>query len=164
MKAALFIACLAACGALSSSAFASAAYPVLVKQHFEVDTLPATPPSCTLCHQTDDGGNDTVVRPFGRALLSLGAKGNDAPSLESALSQVESEGIDSDRDGVSDADELRGAADPNVGDGSTPDPLAGVTLPQTGCSVGARPSAASGWLFALALGLLARRRRSASRR
>ncbi len=32
---------------------------------------------CTLCHQSDVGGDGTVVTPFGRSMILLGATGND---------------------------------------------------------------------------------------
>lgn len=131
------------------AASASVAYPALLRQYFHVETLPVPAPGCTLCHTTDQGGTDTVVRPFGRALLTLGAAGNDAPSLESALIQLESEGIDSDGDGISDADELKAGEDPNVGRADSPDPLAGVPLPRTGCSLVRAPSSSAAlWLLA----------------
>jgi hypothetical protein len=119
---------------------ASVAYPAEVKKYFEVDTLVASPLGCTLCHSNDQGGNDTVVQPYGRALLAAGAKGSDVGSLKNALEQLEALGSDSDRDGVTDAVEIRAAADPNQGTGETVDPLAGVPLPQTGCAVAQRVS------------------------
>lgn len=161
MKNGLFVAALLLHASLTEAASASVAYPALVERHFDIDALPAPPPSCTLCHSSDQGGNDTVVRPFGRALLNLGAEGNDASSLESALGQLERESIDSDRDGVSDVDELRTGDDPNVGSAETPDPLAGAPLPQTGCSLGGAttPLPAALWLLGAALVCWLRRAR-----
>ncbi len=145
---------------LARSALGSVAYPAEVKAYFEVDSLVAPPPGCKLCHLNDEGGTDTSVQPFGRALVAAGAKGSDVASLGNALAQLEAISSDSDRDGVSDADELRMADDPNTGNGETPDPLAGVQLPQTGCAFSRRvePAVTLAGAFALALLVLRRRR------
>jgi hypothetical protein len=143
---------------------ASVAYPGEVKEYFGVDTLVASPLGCTLCHSSDQGGNDTVVQPYGRAMLGVGAKGSDVGSLKNALEQLESIGSDSDRDGATDADEIRAGTDPNQGTGETVDPLAGVPLPQTGCAVAPRVSrhrrdGAGALAGSLVLALYALRRR-----
>jgi hypothetical protein len=98
------------------------------------------------------------VRPFGRSLLGLGVVGSDAAGLEGALSQLESEGIDSDRDDVSDAEELRAGEDPNAGSTAMPDPLSDVPLPQTGCSLARGPSPAGAMLGLVVAALLGTRR------
>jgi hypothetical protein len=147
---------------LTRYAGASLEFPAEVKKFYGVETLPATPPSCTLCHRSNDGGADTVVRPFGLTLIRLGAVKNSIPSLDSALSQVEQNATDSDADGVSDVAELRMGSDPNVGTGETADPLADVPFPETGCSLAARHTSASAEALALLCAALlrcARRRR-----
>lgn len=144
------------------SASASLEYPAEVKKFFEVETLPAKPPSCTLCHRSNDGGADTVVRPFGLTLIRFGALKDSIPSLDSALQQIEESATDSDKDGVGDAEELRAGSDPNVGTGETADPLAGVPFPETGCSLGTRKTGGPAEALALlCAGLLyvTRRRR-----
>ncbi len=147
----------------SRYAGASVEYPAEVKQFFGVTTLPAAPPSCTLCHRDNNGGADTVIRPLGQTLIRLGAVKNSVPSLKAALQQLEQSGTDSDGDGTSDAAELSMGSDPNIGTGETEDPLAGVPFPETGCALGSRqrgqqPSAALALLCA-ALLFGARRRR-----
>lgn len=146
-------------------ASASVTYPAELKKRWDVETLPVPGPYCTLCHRTDAGGTGTISTPFGRALLSAGAVGDSVPSLDGALDTLENNGTDSDRDGVSDFDELRAGLDPNEGElveGAPPDPLANVPLPRTGCAVG-RPegdwSAALGSAATAALLLVARSRR-----
>jgi hypothetical protein len=144
---------------------ASVSYPGELSKHWELDaTLPASPPYCTLCHTTDAGGTGTAITPFGRALLRTGTLGNNVPSLDGALDTLEGSANDSDRDGVTDIDELRAGMSPNEGDalpGSEPDPLADVPLPRSGCSVGAPDRAASVSAACVALLLLRCRRRSA---
>lgn len=115
------------------------------------------PPSCKLCHRTEEGGDDTVVTPFGRSMQRLGVAGdNDAGALRAALRRADSEGTDSDGDGIPDLDELREGSDPNrvdrVPEGSggaggesgfheqggsaafPATPVPSYPLPQTGCA------------------------------
>jgi hypothetical protein len=146
-------------------ASASVTYPAELKKRWDVETLPVPGPYCTLCHRTDAGGTGTISTAFGRALLSAGAVGNSVPSLDGALDTLKNSATDSDRDGVSDFDELRAGLDPNAGElaeGEEPDPLADVPLPRTGCAVG-QPrndgSAALGSALTAALLLGARSRR-----
>jgi MYXO-CTERM domain-containing protein len=165
MKHLVAIAALGSALLSSGLARASVTYPAELIRRWETETLPVPGPYCTLCHRTDAGGAGTVSTPFGRALMSEGALGNNVPSLDSALDALEAAGSDSDRDGVTDIEELRAGLDPNQGDvagGADPDPLADVPLPRTGCSFGATNSETS-WLVGVALGfaLLLRRRRSA---
>lgn len=78
-------------------------------------------PGCTLCHQDDDGGDDTVTRPFGESVRAFGAIGDeDVGSLTYALGEMEYYEVDSDGDTVPDMDELRQGTDPN--DGMDPPP------------------------------------------
>jgi hypothetical protein len=163
MKAALVLFGVALVALVAPDARASVTYPAELLKHWELQTLPGAPPYCTLCHTTDSGGTGTATKPFGRALLAAGALGNNVPSFDGALDALEAAGNDSDRDGVSDLDELRAGTPPNEGEpvpGAEPDPLADVPPPRTGCSF--RPSQTGGFSGAVtALLLLASRRRSA---
>lgn len=145
---------------LPGAAAASVDFPAAVKAYYDIETLPAPPPSCTLCHRDDVGGADTVTRPFGRTLLRLGAQSNSVPSLDGALQQVAETGADSDGDGVGDVEELRTGGDPNVGTGDEGDPLAAIPLPQTGCAFAPTRSVAGtlALLALVAVGLGRRRR------
>lgn len=145
-------------------AHASVTYPGELIQHWNLEAVPASPPYCTLCHTTDAGGTGTATTPFGRALVRSGALGNNVPSLDNALDSLEAAANDSDRDGVSDLDELRANMSPNEGEplpGSEPDPLANVPLPRTGCSVTSPDRVGSLSAALVGLLLLRLRRRSA---
>jgi hypothetical protein len=119
------------------------------------------PPSCTICHATELGGDNTVNKPFGVSIQRLGAAGdNDLGALRRALSSADEEATDSDGDGVTDLDELRDGSDPNRvdreppmaaggaggesgfgGEDSIPDPpdpsgpVPDLPIPQTGCAL-----------------------------
>lgn len=132
---------------LSSAALASGNYPGLVAQELSVDA-----PACSLCH---DGATTfgTVTTPFGAAMLEAGLVASDEDSLVSALATLESEGTDSDGDGVGDIDELLDGTDPNgIGDGG-PGPAYGCV----GSTRPGRPLAGAA-LLAMLAGVLLRRR------
>src|SRR5687768_16197641 len=76
--------------------------------------LPAEPP-CTICHTTDEGGEGTVVKPFGVTIQRLGVGKLETGKLIAALDALESQQIDSDFDGIPDTTELREGSDPNDG-------------------------------------------------
>jgi len=90
-------------------AWASLPYAPAVKDslHLEVE------PGCTLCHESNIGGDDTATRPFGRTVQDFGAIGDDVGSLLYALELMDEYDVDSDEDGVHDLDELRDGYDPN---------------------------------------------------
>lgn len=148
-------------------AHASVTYPAELIKHWDLESpLPASPPYCTLCHTTDVGGTGTATKPFGRALVAAGTLGNNVPSFDGALDTLAGNGNDSDRDGVTDLDELLAGMSPNEGEplpGAEPDPLANVPLPRTGCSLTMpdRTASASAGVAVLLLLALRRARRSA---
>ena len=119
---------------------------------------------CTLCHQSDAGGDGTVVTPFGRSMILLGATGNDNRStLREALQESDRKGIDSDGDGYTDLDELRAGEDPN--DNPDPGAVEDLPVPEHGCAVSVtreRASSAIWWLILAAFGARAWRRKGAS--
>jgi uncharacterized protein (TIGR03382 family) len=124
--------CLAPAGVLASENYRSEVRSVL--------SLSFTP-ECTLCHESEEGGYNTVTLPFGLTLRSRGLTGRDTPSLRRALRAVEAEGKDSDGDGTPDVAELRTGGDPNVaplqpGQTASPDPVA----PDYGCSASGAPA------------------------
>ncbi|HEY6561805.1 MAG TPA: hypothetical protein VI072_31260 [Polyangiaceae bacterium] len=132
-------ACSALALAWASVAGASDIFPEELRAHLE---LPAAP-ACTLCHDSDEGGTDTVVTPFGVTLLRFGATALNAGSLRAALDAAEQQAPDSDFDTVSDIEELRQGTDPNDG--------VALPVPLTGCSVSSRIASRMGWLSYLIL-------------
>lgn len=76
------------------------------------------PPACTICHATNVGGTGTVVKPFGKYLVSRGLAPFDEGSLAGALAAAAGEHHDTDGDGILDVDALKQGLDPNGG--STP--------------------------------------------
>ena len=136
----------------SAPAFASLSFPPVIQNQLAL----AKAPDCTLCHRSDAGGVGTVIRPFGRTMMTqFGLQSANLASLRAALSGSEAAQFDSDGDGTSDIEELRMGSDPNVGVSGV-EAAPEVPLPQTGCALGARspgPSPAGG-VAALAVGLL----------
>jgi hypothetical protein len=74
--------------------------------------LSATP-ACTICHATNAGGAGTVVKPFGKYLVSRGLVPFDEGSLAGALAAAAGERHDTDGDGILDVDALKQGLDPN---------------------------------------------------
>lgn len=132
---------------LSGAALASGNYPGEVALELTVDA-----PSCAVCH---DGATTfgTVTTPFGVAMVDAGLVASNPDSLVSALVTLESEGTDSDGDGVGDIDELLDGTDPNgteiSGEG-----------PSYGCAGSTRPGKplAGAALLAMLAGVLLRRK------
>jgi hypothetical protein len=103
----------------------------------------STPPACTICHATNDGGAGTVVKPFGKYLVSRGLAPFDESSLAGALAAAAGEHHDSDGDGVSDIDALQRGLDPNGSSSHTPH----VEDPQFGCNASGRGGGSMWWLL-----------------
>ena len=115
-------------------------------------------PACSVCHLGGKTAGITTVTPFVLALKQRGFEGR-GPGLRNALVQLETDGVDTDGDGVGDVAELRAGTDP-----ASPVPLAPTGEPAYGCHVaGGAPTAAAIPLFGLALAWLLRRRRGALR-
>ena len=74
--------------------------------------LSATP-ACTICHATNAGGAGTVVKPFGKYLVSRGLVPFDEGSLAGTLAAAAGERHDTDGDGILDVDALKQGLDPN---------------------------------------------------
>ena len=73
----------------------------------------SAPPACTICHATNAGGAGTVVKPFGKYLVSRGLVPFDEGSLAGALAAAAGERHDTDGDGILDVDALKQGLDPN---------------------------------------------------
>ena len=104
----------------------------------------SAPPPCTICHATNDGGAGTVVKPFGKYLVSRGLAPFDESSLAGALAAAAGERHDSDGDGITDIDALKQGLDPN---GSSHAPT--LEDPSFGCSATGTAGATSTLLLAL---------------
>jgi hypothetical protein len=109
----------------------------------------STPPPCTVCHATNAGGPGTVVKPFGKYLLSRGLAPFDEGSLAGALAAAAGERHDTDADGVLDVDALKQGLDPN---GSSAPPT-GLEDPSFGCSSTGTSGVTSTVLLALVVAL-----------
>lgn len=105
-----------------------------------------SPPACTLCHATNQGGPGTVVKPFGIYLRSRGLVAFDEGSLHNALLAAIGERHDSSGSGVSDIDKLKAGQDPN------PSSDTSLSAPSYGCSTSA---GSIGGMLPLALILVA---------
>ena len=83
-------------------------FPTLLAQQLNMPC----PPPCTICHQDLAGGFNTVVKPFGRAMMAAGLTPVDS-TMAPALSTLEKAQTDSDADGTNDVLELSTGTDPN---------------------------------------------------
>ncbi len=139
--------------ALLSVAFANPQYPFTIQD--EVGS-PCTP-ECVLCHATAAGGEDTVVQPFGIAMVERGLTGNEG--LIEALEAFEEEALDQDGDGVTDIDELEEGENPNeVGE-----TFCEIPSPEYGCfSHAPVPGGVAGLGIALLAVASGRKRRAIS--
>jgi hypothetical protein len=150
-----------AVGMTAGAAAATPNFPATLQSYLQ---LPYIPP-CALCHENGVTGIGTVHTPFGESMVAAGLKANDVTSLGDALTMLSDDKTDSDGDGVSDVDELEQNMDPNtVGGGSLSD---GTPLYGCGAEIaggGSRDGAFAAAGVALALGALARRRRSRGKR
>jgi MYXO-CTERM domain-containing protein len=138
----------------SATALASDPYPAAIAQKLSV---PAPP--CTICHLTLIGGAMTVTKAFGRtAMDTYGLAKLNPTQLMSILTEMETDGVDSDGDGIGDIAELRAGTDPNDGPGAS-----SVEPPRYGlyCSTGATSGRSTihglWWLGAAAVWLGRRR-------
>jgi hypothetical protein len=109
----------------------------------------SAPPACTICHATNDGGAGTVVKPFGKYLVSRGLVPFDENSLAGALAAAAGERHDSDGDGLDDIDALKQGLDPNGSSTHT----ATLEDPSFGCSASGAGGGGSTLLLLLVVGV-----------
>lgn len=117
---------LALAAAAPLTARATPDFPATIARDLQL----SAPPACTICHATNEGGAGTVVKPFGKYLVSRGLAPFDESSLAGALAAAEGEHHDTDGDGISDVDALKQGLDPNGSSSSAPR----VEDPSFGCS------------------------------
>jgi hypothetical protein len=117
------------------------------------DLALSAPPPCTICHATAQGGAGTVVKPFGKYMISRGLVPFDESSLATALAAAAGEQHDSNGDGISDIDALKQGLDPN----GSPSPGALLEDPQFGCNASGRNGGV--WLVLVAIAWLLPRTR-----
>jgi hypothetical protein len=67
---------------------------------------------CSVCHIKGNTGSSTAIMPFALSLRARGMTGQ-TTSLKTALTQLETDGVDSDGDGTTDVQELQDGTDPN---------------------------------------------------
>jgi hypothetical protein len=140
-------------------AHASTTFPEALRNKLGLAEIAGPAPGCRLCHQTDAGGLKTSTKPFSRSLQAAGLAGANVPSLLAGLDTLEADGTDSDRDGVSDIDELVAGTDPNAAVSDDGAPIAEqVPLPETGCALGTAPATSGAWTALVAALWLAVRR------
>jgi MYXO-CTERM domain-containing protein len=153
-RTAKLIAALAATAAVSIPAVARAKpeFPPDIARHLSATEAPA----CSVCHLEGKTGGITVVTPFAFALRAHGFT-DSTSTLNAALDQMDTDGTDSDGDGVSDVAELRAGTDPN-----SPVPGATTADPRYGCEI-VSSGGHAGWagLVAIFAAVVLRRRRRA---
>ena len=114
----------------------------------ERDLQLASAPACTICHATNSGGAGTVVKPFGKYLVSRGLTPFDENSLAGALAAAAGERHDTDGDGILDVDALKQGLDPNGASSHGP----ALEDPTFGCSTtGAGGATSTGLLVLVAI-------------
>ena len=104
----------------------------------------SAPPACTVCHATNAGGAGTVVKPFGKYLVSRGLVPFDENSLSGALAAAAGERHDTDGDGILDVDALKQGLDPNGTSSHGP----AIGDPTFGCSTTGGGAGSTLWLVA----------------
>lgn len=143
LRRAFVLACL-----LVGTAEATPNFPAAIQTHLTM----AEKPDCALCH-FGEPGRGTVQTPFGLAMRERGLVAGDTDALIQALDQMSTDQVDSDRDGVTDIQELQNGDNPN---GET------FESPRYGCRLG-RGSDSTTVGFWWLLVILLRRRRTRQR-
>ncbi|MEO8902952.1 MAG: thrombospondin type 3 repeat-containing protein [Polyangiaceae bacterium] len=105
-------------------------------------------PPCSVCHVAENTGSATPRTAFALALRSRGLTGS-SKTLSSALTQLETDGVDSDGDGVTDIQELKDGTDPNSSGNAS---IKNAEEPGYGCG-GTPPTGRGGALQGVAVAL-----------
>jgi MYXO-CTERM domain-containing protein len=136
-----------------AASWAREEFPDLVATTLE-GAPPAHVPPCSVCHLGGKTAGTTVFTPFAWAMRLRGLEGSTS-SVRTAIRKVQADGVDSDGDGVGDADEIIRGTDPNNAGVATD-----LQDPQLGCRVGGGgPASAAGLAAAAGALVLIRRRR-----
>jgi len=96
----------------AANAAASETFPGVIQAELGLKKAP----DCTLCHQSNAGGENTATEPFGRTLQRFGVVKKNDQSLIEALQQIDYQDYDTDGDCVPDIVELQHGTNPNVPD------------------------------------------------
>jgi hypothetical protein len=138
-----------AAAVVASNALASESYPHTLDRALDM----SCPPDCTLCHTTRSGGALTANTPVGISMRRAGLECCDTSQLLDVIAALETDGTDSDADGVSDVDELRAGDDPNATEGKM---KCLPPEPDDGCAVRRRAGESRGpWSILVAAVLFA---------
>ena len=108
-------------------AHASPGYPTAIVERLGIFYSPP----CSLCHVEGKTGPGTAETPFARSARAHGLEGGDVRLVGIALDALMRDGTDSDRDGVSDIQELLAGTDPNLAGAQSIEVRAD---PASGCS------------------------------
>jgi hypothetical protein len=100
--------------ALPRRSQASPAFPDEIARVLDTPCVP----ECVLCHTTNLGGYGTALTAFAAAMVSTPPKGEKllakhTETVALALADLDTMKIDSDKDGISDVDELEQGTNPN---------------------------------------------------
>jgi hypothetical protein len=116
---------------LPTSAYATQKFPSAIYYHlYGSFTIKPYSPPCSLCHSRGSTGPGTAQTPFALSAKAQGLVPGDTTSLNTALSAMDKEEVDSDGDGVPDIQELREGTDPNTPADVS---LASESGPTSGC-------------------------------
>lgn len=106
------------------ASLASEVFPGEVRDELDMPCLP----TCLLCHTVNPGVALTAQQPFAAAMLTAADRSppeaGEIAWVTAGLAGLTASGVDTDKDGMSDIDELKAGRDPNVtgeGDICAPD-------------------------------------------
>ena len=105
--------------AVAAPTQASPALPDALRDHLGLHASPG----CDLCHASPMVPLGPADRPFALSAKARGLASGDVDALDTALDRMSADGVDSDKDGAEDLDELWWGGDPNHADlpeGGTP--------------------------------------------